>query len=181
MTRLLAAALALILAAGAAAVSPAWAGSADTAIELSWRDLIPSDGESVVGKILREQFGAEADGLLGVVPHGGDTGGGGDGALVDKYDGKTVRLPGYMVPLNYDGDGSSVFLLVPFVGACVHVPPPPPNQIVLVEADAPYPVKDYFEPVIVTGPFSRFEAETDLAEVGYRIEGRKVEPYAAAE
>jgi uncharacterized protein len=50
-----------------------------------------------------------------------------------SLEGATVRLPGFIVPLEGVKDGSvSEFLLVPYFGSCIHVPPPPPNQIVYV-------------------------------------------------
>ena len=52
--------------------------------------------------------------------------------LVDALDGQDVEIPGYALPLEYSGTEISEFLLVPYVGACIHVPPPPPNQIVYV-------------------------------------------------
>lgn len=51
-------------------------------------------------------------------------------AALEKVDGKTVKVPGFMVPLEDGADGVTEFLLVPYFGACIHVPPPPPNQIV---------------------------------------------------
>ena len=49
--------------------------------------------------------------------------------------GKTVRIPGFTVPLEDFASSATEFLLVPYVGACVHTPPPPPNQLVYVEMD----------------------------------------------
>ncbi len=46
---------------------------------------------------------------------------------------KLVSVPGFMVPLEDDADQVSEFLLVPFAGACIHVPPPPPNQMIYVK------------------------------------------------
>ena len=46
--------------------------------------------------------------------------------------GQSVRLPGYVVPLEDLAAGIKEFLLVPYFGACVHSPPPPANQIVHV-------------------------------------------------
>lgn len=55
------------------------------------------------------------------------------GEAVDAgVDGKTVRLPGYVLPLKWGETGVTEFLLVPWVGACIHTPPPPPNQMVHV-------------------------------------------------
>ena len=50
-----------------------------------------------------------------------------------SLDGATVRLPGFIIPLDARRDGVlDEFLLVPYFGACIHVPPPPPNQLVYV-------------------------------------------------
>ncbi|MGB1007610.1 MAG: DUF3299 domain-containing protein, partial [Thalassobaculaceae bacterium] len=51
---------------------------------------------------------------------------------VGALDGQTVRLPGFVLPLTENGAAGDEFLLVPYVGACIHSPPPPPNQMVLV-------------------------------------------------
>ena len=62
-----------------------------------------------------------------------------------------ITMPGYMLPLEYDGKKVTEFLLVPWVGACIHTPPPPPNQIVYVKANAPFASKGMFQPIQVTG------------------------------
>ncbi len=69
----------------------------------------------------------------------------------DKLDGKIVKIPGYIVPLDYSGTGVTEFMLVPYVGACIHVPPPPPNQLVYVTTDKPWDTMTLWEPVWVTG------------------------------
>ena len=43
-----------------------------------------------------------------------------------------ARVPGYMVPLEDNLEEVTEFLLVPYPGACIHVPPPPASQIVHV-------------------------------------------------
>jgi len=53
--------------------------------------------------------------------------------LVDELDDKDVSLVGYLVPLDFEADKTDEFVLVPYFGACIHVPPPPPNQIVYVK------------------------------------------------
>lgn len=68
-----------------------------------------------------------------------------------SLDGKTVRMPGYVLPLETEGTAVREFLLVPFVGACIHVPPPPSNQMVFVESAEPYESDALFEPVWVEG------------------------------
>lgn len=165
MTRSLAGLGALSFAGGVAQAS-------DDPIELSWRDLVPHSG------------GTELDALreMGVVEHGQlstpfDQEKG--GAVTTEYNGKVVRIPGYLVPLDFDGTSVTAGLLVPYVGACIHVPPPPPNQLIYVTADgSPYEAKGLFEPVYVTGMFGTSAATTQLAEVGYALSADLIEPYS---
>jgi hypothetical protein len=88
-----------------------------------------------------------------------------------------VRLPGSVLPLEFDGSEVRGFLLVPYVGACIHVPPPPANQIVYVTSEDSVPVGGMFEPVWVTGLFHTAAIANELADIGYQIEAVRVEPY----
>ena len=97
-------------------------------------------------------------------------------AVVASLDGKRVQIGGYVVPLDFDATRVKEFLLVPFVGACIHVPPPPPNQIVYVKTEGGIDVRGTFEPVWVTGTLTITPAFTGLAEAGYSLEAEKVEP-----
>jgi len=95
--------------------------------------------------------------------------------VVEALDGQRVRLGGYVVPLDFDATKVKEFLLVPFVGACIHVPPPPANQIVYVKSEAGFDVKGSFDPVWVTGKLKTTHAVTGLAETGYALEAEAVE------
>jgi len=97
-------------------------------------------------------------------------------AVVADLDGKRVQIGGYVVPLDFEATRVKEFLLVPFVGACIHVPPPPPNQIVYVKTEGGIDVRGTFEPVWVTGTLTVTPAFTGLAEAGYSLEAEKVEP-----
>jgi hypothetical protein len=96
--------------------------------------------------------------------------------VVEALNGKLVQLGGYIVPLDFDATTVKEFLLVPFVGACVHVPPPPANQIVYVQAPKGIKVKGLFEPVYVTGKLSTTPSFTGLADAGYTLEADRVDP-----
>lgn len=74
--------------------------------------------------------------------------------LNPDLDGAFVSLPGYLLPLEYEDKQVTEFLLVPWVGACVHTPPPPPNQIVFVRAKSPFVFQGMFTPVQITGRIS---------------------------
>jgi len=95
-------------------------------------------------------------------------------AVVAGLDGKRVHIGGYVVPLDFEATRIKEFLLVPFVGACIHVPPPPANQIVYVKAEQGFEVKGVFDPVWVTGTMKVTTAFTGLAEAGYTLEAEKV-------
>ena len=95
----------------------------------------------------------------------------------DKLDGKIVKIPGYIVPLDYSGTGVTEFMLVPYVGACIHVPPPPPNQLVYVTTDKPWDTMTLWEPVWVTGEIVIKSQTNEWAETGYEISADKIEFY----
>ena len=95
--------------------------------------------------------------------------------VVQELNGKRVRIGGYVVPLDFDATKVTEFLLVPFVGACIHVPPPPANQIVYVKAASGITLKGEFDPVYVTGIIKTEGQFTGLAETGYSIDADLVD------
>lgn len=108
-----------------------------------------------------------------------------DSAVDDRLAGQFVRLPGYALPLEFDGAAIQEFLLVPYVGACIHVPPPPQNQMVFVKLAQPFVITDLFLPVWITGRMTieRAQKIVPLSDgkvpvtAGYTVEAAKVEPY----
>jgi len=108
-----------------------------------------------------------------------------DKILVFDLDKKVVKLPGYVLPLDFEGTLVKSFLLVPFVGACIHVPPPPPNQIVHVEPLKGFESEGLFGAVWVTGRITVGMGKESLNLVdgssdvgfGYTMQATKVEPY----
>jgi len=100
-------------------------------------------------------------------------------APVDEtLDGKLVTLPGYVVPLEFDGQTRlEEFLLVPYFGACIHTPPPPANQIVMASLERPVEIADTYEPVSLRGILRTESTTSDLAEAGYRMDVLAVERY----
>ena len=150
-----------------AALLAAAAARAADPLDLTWDRLAPGGGGA----------------LSGIVGHGEAPADGADGAadyeVVDDFNGETVRLPGYLVPLDLGPDGGAEFLLVPYFGACIHVPPPQPNQIVIVyiTTEEPYMLEALFEPVSVTGRFDTVTLATDLAAVAYSLSADSIDAY----
>lgn len=106
-------------------------------------------------------------------------------AVNPSIDRQLVRLPGYVLPLEFSGRQVTEFLLVPWVGACIHTPPPPPNQIVHVVADKPFDVSGMYDAVWVTGRMAARAGKKSLQlvdgsadiDIGYAIAAARVEPY----
>lgn len=97
--------------------------------------------------------------------------------LNEDLDGTLIRMPGFVLPLEFGADGVSEFVLVPYVGACVHVPPPPPNQLVFVTAKEPWPSDALWEPVWVVGTLRTELQTTEVAETGYALTATEIEPF----
>ena len=99
--------------------------------------------------------------------------------------GQSVRLPGYILPLEFRGEEAVEFLLVPTVGACIHTPPPPANQIVHVTYPKGIKVTGMFEPIWIAGQLQSEYAREDLylvdgtteVEITYQMSADLVEPY----
>lgn len=97
---------------------------------------------------------------------------------LQEYVGKVVKVPGFMLPLEDFAEKASEFLLVPYFGACVHTPPPPPNQLVFVEMDGAktVPVR-FWEPIWMHGTLVVEETESVYGSVSFRLVGTEIEEY----
>ena len=94
---------------------------------------------------------------------------------VGALNGKTIRIGGYPVPLESDSQGrSSLFFLVPYPGACIHVPPPPPNQIMLVRYPEGIALEDIYAPLWVEGVLKIETVSNDLADAAYALDASRV-------
>lgn len=98
--------------------------------------------------------------------------------VVAALDGETVKLPGFVVPLEGDGRVVNEFLLVPYYGACVHTPPPPPNQMAFVTMQGGRSIKlALFDAVWMEGTLRIVNYDSPYGSVGYTIEGMSMRPY----
>ncbi len=94
-----------------------------------------------------------------------------------KLDGKWVSLPGYIAPLKMHNEMIQQFLLVPYFGACIHVPPPPVNQTVLVDTLPGQAIRlnESHLSFMITGKLSLQKTDTDIGHAGYHISEAEVE------
>ncbi|KAF1016989.1 MAG: hypothetical protein GAK31_00248 [Stenotrophomonas maltophilia] len=89
-----------------------------------------------------------------------------------------VRLPGYVVPLGTTQNGQlTEFLFVPYYGVCIHVPRPPPNQIVHVLLGHPIDMPDMYSPFFLAGTLHAERTDDDLAGSAYTMHDARLKPY----
>ncbi|MEG0181928.1 MAG: DUF3299 domain-containing protein [Stenotrophomonas sp.] len=92
----------------------------------------------------------------------------GSAAVVEAVDGRVVDLDGYVVPLGINDAGQvDEALFVPFYGACIHVPPPPPNQIIHLTLTAPITLGALWDPYRLSGRLRIKHFEADIASASY--------------
>jgi len=149
--------------------------------EITWEELVPPGfrAEDIIAKY-QDQLNAFADG---------------DPAAWDLYmqmqqefnnapintgmNQAPIKLAGFIAPLEYSDDLITAFLLVPYFGACIHVPPPPVNQTVFVtvaDGEGITPEEAYY-PVWVEGYLMAEGLTTDIGQAGYRVENAALTPY----
>lgn len=148
--------------------------------ELSWDDLMPEGWqpqsqsvEAPYSSLLPEQDAAEAAmEYMNNVSIAKKT-----APVVKSLDGEYVKLPGFIVPLEFESSEITEFLLVPYMGACIHTPPPPANQIVYAQVEKKLKVEDLYDPVWIIGKMEIKAFSSDLADAGYSMSEAVVVPY----
>lgn len=98
--------------------------------------------------------------------------------VITEMDGKNVRIPGFIVPIEFIGEKKvSKFFLVPYFGACLHMPPPPPNQIVYVETEHGITLESLYDPFWVSGKLSTKIFADETAKAAYTMQMVEMELY----
>ena len=93
-------------------------------------------------------------------------------------DNKNVRIPGFIVPVDvvYRQVGTRC-LCVPYFGACIHEPAPPPNQTIYAEFEPGYTLESLWDPFWIEGTLSTSTVIEDLATASYTLRAEKIEPF----
>jgi hypothetical protein len=155
------------------AVYPAARATMTGVRTLEWDDLLP-DAERNAPPVRRPPVSAS------ILDDGADVGNFqyGSSSVNTTLNGLTVKLPGFVLPIEMDGpDKVLSFFLVPYYGACIHVPPPPPNQIVFVVLKKPIALAEVDDAQWVTGRLSAKIKSTRFGAAAYTLSATKVEPY----
>jgi hypothetical protein len=99
-------------------------------------------------------------------------------SIISEMDGRNVRVPGFVVPLEFDDEQTiTEFFLVPYFGACIHSPPPPPNQIIYVRAPKGIQLETLYDPFWISGKLSTKLVENYMATAAYSMEMESYEDY----
>jgi hypothetical protein len=161
----------------AAAAAPAHAQDGPSSpdfLDLTWADLLPEGEARRIAELQQMQavasgmdhFGAERMAQIQTFN------------VVEALDGERVRIGGYVLPFDFNGGEISRFLLVPYVGACIHVPPPPPNQLVYVTTSEPITINGLWDPVFAEGVMRTARHDNELGDTAYTLELDTLRPYA---
>jgi hypothetical protein len=97
------------------------------------------------------------------------------GSELEALNGHEVKIPGFMVPLEDSQKAVTEFLLVPSPQACIHVPAPPPNQMVYVKMRVGAEVA--FGPIWVYGRLNLVTKKSMYGEASFELIGDSIEPY----
>lgn len=164
-----------------------WGVREGEALPIIWDDLMPVGAGEALEQEYAEFYAAlearYANQPIDAIEEGSDMDympqlGGFD--TVPELDGVLVRIPGYVVPFDFDlKNRQASFLLAPYMGACIHTPPPPPNQIIYVEADPAVKIDDIWVAYWLEGTLTAQTKESELAAAAYTLKLTKIEPYGA--
>ncbi len=147
--------------------------------ELGWEELMPDGEEERLAQLYQQQMamlysgagiaeGSAADQMIQI----------GTFNTVKELNETRVRIPGYTVPFEYGSDAQiREFLLVPYYGACLHAPPPPPNQTIFAITETPIQLRDLAQAVWIEGTLYTQTQESELADAAYTLKVESVETY----
>ena len=100
--------------------------------------------------------------------------------VVGELNELAMQLPGFIVPLEYNDEQEvTEFFLVPYFGACIHTPPPPPNQIAYVSYPEGFELTSLDDPFVIEGTLFTKTIRNDMATAAYRITADSILPYDA--
>jgi hypothetical protein len=168
---------------GLALVVGLWAGlwgvsvHAQTWPEMKWEALVPSDWDpapAFKGFDLSRLSDADpqADQLLKKMREVWDA-----APTNPKLNGRRIRIAGFPIPLERQGDQVKTFLLVPYFGACIHSPPPPANQIIHAQSATGLKGLKMMQPIWVFGTLKIERNPSDWGVAGYALRVERVQPH----
>lgn len=140
---------------------------ASNARELDWLELMSSEDRK---RLEQEDLSVAHDGAESAFGQDMKSRQAPGFAAVRTFDQQRVKIAGYFVPLEETDAGELVeILFVPYYGACIHVPPPPANQIIYAKLQKPMSETSMFDAYWLEGTLVAKPHKNELAEVGYSM------------
>ena len=156
--------------------TPLWAAEPK---ELTWSDMIPADAPPEAPDMTPLHDLSQMGNMEAAPAARQDLP---NAPVVPALDGQLIRLPGYIGPLEVSEDGRTTdFLLVPYFGACIHVPPPPSNQIVHVTSKEGVKLDELYQPYWIVGALQVKASTSELADAGYQMDAQRIVVYELPE
>ena len=140
-------------------------------ITLKWLELVPKYAYSFIPEEGVSEEMWEDEVFLKKVEQAGL-------AINEEVLGKKIRIDGFMVPLDFDyGEALTVeeFVLVPDAGMCIHVPPPPPNQMIFIKLTKPEKVRYMYQPIAVEGVLKKTPPIEEIYNSIYEMQAEFIE------
>lgn len=95
-----------------------------------------------------------------------------------EYNNKNIRIAGFVVPVEVDPSQKAIsFFIVPYFGACLHMPPPPPNQIIYVDYEQGIKIDNLYDPFWFEGKLTIKKVEADVASSAYQMNVNQILAY----
>jgi uncharacterized protein len=140
-----------------------------TPIATDWLELMPSDEIEELKKAQVAPVDHNGQNKMAQV---------GSSRVVAELDGRLMKIAGYIVPAETTEDGKlKEFFLVPYFGACIHVPPPPPNQIIFVRLATPIDMTEIYDAFWLEGVLHVEKHSSDIAATAYTMDTKTVTLY----
>jgi len=162
----------------------------ETIRSLQWHELMPEGEEEVLAKLYEDFYAELEDRLFSSQPRMlSDASPIMEGSpldempqigtfnTVEELNGQRIEIPGFVVPLDVAAQKLSAFLIVPYFGACIHTPPPAPNQIIYAIAEPAQQLENLYYPMWFTGVLETGRQDTDVGNAAYTLQIEAVRPY----
>lgn len=151
--------------------------------KLNWSELIPNEEKALLQKYQIVSPMSFEEQTLNALQAANDENY--EQALVSthtlsEFDNLPIQIPGFVVPLEFDDNRSITrFFLVPYLGACIHYPPPPPNQIIYVNANQGVDIEDLNQAYLIAGVIKQGLFEDPLGTSAYMLMLEDIRPFAS--
>jgi len=90
-----------------------------------------------------------------------------------------IKIPAFIVPLGFDDEQNvTQFFMVPYYGACIHLPPPPPNQTIFVNYPKGLKLESLYDAYWVSGIIKTSLVENETAIAAYSMDVHIIELYS---